>query len=248
MKSLLLTTAATFLAFQAHAADLNETRVNELIGEYLRDNPQAIIDSLQAHQMQEQEARAEKQAEAVKGAVKNFEGKNLHYGEAGNPKGDLLIVEFFDYNCPACKMMFESLDQLLVSDKKVRVVFVEMPIFGAQSDENAKVSMAVHALAPQKYYRFHEAAMRHKGKISADQLIEIASNLEIDAEALKKEAAKDKYIELIAKDREIAGEIGVTGTPALIVGDQFIGGALSAEQLKAEVKKAREKKAEDKSE
>ena len=244
MKSVLLTTAATFLAFQAHAAELNEARVNELIGEYLRENPQAIIDSLQAHQLQEEEARAQKQADAVKDVVKNFDGKDLHYGEAGNPKGDLLIVEFFDYNCPACKMMFESLDQLLVGDKKVRVVFVEMPIFGAQSNENAKVSMAVHALAPEKYYRFHEAAMRHKGKISAEELIEIASNLEIDADELKKEAAKDKYAEFIAKDRELAGEIGVTGTPALIIGDQFIGGALSIEQLKIEVKKAREKKSD----
>ncbi len=244
MKSLLLTTAATFLAFQAHAADLDEARVNELIGQYLRDNPQEIIDSLQAHQLQAESARAEKQAEAVKEIIKGFEDKDLYYGEAGNPDGDLLIVEFFDYNCPACKMMFESLDSFLVNDKKTRLVFVELPIFGAQSDENAKVSMAVHALAPSKYYRFHEAGMRHKGKISADELIEIASNLGIDADELKKEAAKEKYAEYIAKDREMASEIGVTGTPALIVGDQFIGGALSVDQLKAEVKKAREKKDE----
>lgn len=223
----------------AASAEMTDSKVNELIGQYLKDHPEAIIESLQAYQLKEEAEQAKKHAEAVKEALPQFTGKEHHYGEAGNPKGDVRIIEFYDYNCPACKMMFESIDALLLEDKNVHIIFAELPIFGETSDENAKVSMAVNALAPDKFYRFHQAAMKNKGKLGSEQLIEMAANLGIDKEALKKEAAKDLYVELIAKDRQIAGKIGVQGTPALIIGEEFVGGALGIEQLKEKVAEAR---------
>jgi protein-disulfide isomerase len=213
--------------------------VNELIGTYLKEHPEAIIDSLRAYQLKEEIAREEEKAKTLQEVLPELTGNDHHYGEAGNPKGDVTIVEFFDYNCPACKMMFESLDALLIKDKKVRLIFVELPIFGPTSDENAKISMAVNALKPEKFYLFHQAAMRHKGKISPEEMLNIAQGLGLDKDAIKKEAAKDKYTDLIAKDRKISGKLSIQGTPANIIGGKFYGGALTADQLEEAVEEAR---------
>lgn len=240
MKRAFFPLAIAAIATSAGASDLNEAKINALIGQYLKDHPEAIIESLQSYQLKEEAERAKKQTEAVKSIASAFQGDKHHYGAAGNPKGDVRIVEFFDYNCPACKMMFKSIDQLLLEDKKTHILFVELPIFGPTSDENAKVSMAVNAIAPDKFYRFHQAAMKTNGKINSEQMLAIAQGLGINKDKLKAEAAKDKYVKLIAKDREIAAKIQIAGTPALIVGEQFIGGALDLAQLKSEVKTARE--------
>ncbi len=241
MKQLISITALIAASSTAAYAELNESRVKELIGEYLKNNPAAIVGSLQAYQIKQETDRAKEQEKSITDALPHFDKKDLHYGEAGNPKGDVLIVEFFDYNCPACKMMFESIDALLLEDKNVRVVFVEYPIFGAQSDTNAKISSAVNKLAPQKYYQFHQALMRKKGKINESLALTVASNLGIDKDELKEEIKKDVYNDYLLQDRELAAKLQITGTPAAIIGSSFSGGALSAESLKERIKQERAK-------
>lgn len=243
MNHRLLTAAASLFAFAAsnvHAAELTEQRVNELIETFLRENPNVMIESLQQFQLKEEANRIKKQSEEVKKILPHFERKNLHYGEAGNPDGDVLIVEFFDYNCPACKMMFESIDALLLEDPNVRVVFVEFPIFGEVSDRNAVIALALNAIAPDKYYTFHQALMRHKGKMDESFLLETAARIGVDKEKLEKEAAKEKYAKYIEQDRAIAQKLQISGTPAIIVGEKMANGALDAQGLKNHVRWARD--------
>lgn len=246
MKHLLTTTAliASISLTQPAPAAENDAQLNKQIEQYILDHPEVIVRSLQQFQVRQEANRIKEQTRAVKEVVKDFEQDDLHYGEAGNPDGDVLIVEFFDYNCPACKMMFESIDALLAKDNQVRVVFVEYPIFGPVSDENAKISMAVAELAPDKYYRFHQALMRQKGKINADLMLSTAANLGIDKEQLKQEYQKDKYDALIEKDRELAQKLKISGTPAAIIGEKMANGALSLQQLETHVRWARDDKEE----
>lgn len=240
LKTATIAGAATLLAFSAHAAELTEERVGELVEQFLRDNPKVIIESLQSFQLQEEAERVKRQQEAVKEMKSHFERDDHHYGEAGNPDGDVLIVEFFDYNCPACKMMFESIDALLQEDTNVRVIFIEYPIFGPTSDENAKIAMAVNTLEPEKYFKFHQAIMRQKGKVDSEFLLQTAEGLGIDREELKEEAAKEKYMTYIQEDRALGRKLQVSGTPALIVGDKMANGALDLQALKNHVRWARE--------
>lgn len=222
----------------AKAGAITEERVKEIVKQYINDNPKEIIASLQNWQMREEANRVQEQQKAVEGIQDEF--KDLkHYGYGGNLKGDVTVVEFFDYNCPACKMMFESLDGLLKEDKNVRLIFVEYPIFGPQSDENAKVGMAVAKLAPEKYFDFHAGMMRHQGKVDSVYAIDVAKNLGIDAEKLKAEIAKPEYNDLIAKDRELGKKLHIQGTPAVIIGSRMIPSALSLPDLKNHVKWAR---------
>ena len=238
LRTLTLTSLMALSTQASFAADLTEARVKEIVEDYLRENPKVIIESLQNYQVQEEVRRVQEQAEALKAMGDAF-GDDKNYPVAGNPDGDVQIVEFFDYNCPACKMMFEGIDELLKQDTNVRVVFVEFPIFGPQSDTNAHYALAVHALAPEKYYDFHSAMMRHKGKADEAYVLQIAKELGIDADALKKEAAKEEYQKAIDAHAKLAADLYIQGTPALIINDQLINSALRLDALKEEVAKAR---------
>lgn len=242
LKSLATTAALIGLSAASASAEMTESRVKELIEEYLRDNPRTIIESLQTFQVKEEAARVEKQQKAIKETVGVFTAKGNHYGQAGNPDGDVVVVEFFDYNCPACKMMFESLDQLLKEDTNVRVVLVEYPIFGPQSDRIALLAHAFNELEPEKYFTFHSTLMRHKGKIDETMVLNTAAGLGVSKDKLNKEADDPKYQAMIEKDREIAAKLQIRGTPAVIVGTKMADGALPIERLREHVQWAREDK------
>jgi len=217
---------------------MTEERVRALVKTYVQENPKDIIQSLQNWQVREESTRVRKQQEAVY-EMQDYFKEDHHYGTVGPDDASVTLVEFFDYNCPACKMMFESIDSLLQEDDDLRVVFVEFPIFGPVSDKNAQIATAVAQLAPDKYYDFHAALMRQKGKLNTEQLYQIAGNLGIDVEALKAEAESPESEALVREDRELAQKLHIRGTPALLINDRIVNNALSKEDLKNQVEALR---------
>jgi len=224
------------------SAALDEKKVEEIVSKFLADNPKAIIEALQNWQITEQANRVKKQQEAVQSLSDTFK-KSTEFPIAGKADGDATVVEFYDYNCPACKAMFETLDTLVKEDKNVRVVFVEFPIFGPQSDVNAKIALAVYALAPEKFYEWHSGMMRFKGKADEAYAMNVAKNLGISPEALKKEIAKPEYEEKLKKNREYAKQLDIRGTPAVIANGIMFNGVAPYEDLKAQIAFARGGKA-----
>lgn len=225
---------------------ITEDKVKEIVGSFLAENPKAIIDALQNWQVKEQANRVKKQQDAVASLKGEFE-KNGSFPVVGNPSGDATVIEFYDYNCPACKAMYESLDALLKEDKNVRVVFAEFPIFGPQSDTNAKLALAIHKLAPEKYFDFHSAMMRFKGKADESYALTVAKTLGLNPDVVKKESGKPEYEEHLNHVRELAKKLDIRGTPAVIVNGILFNGALPFNDLKAQVGFARgEKKPTDK--
>lgn len=224
------------------SASLDEKKVEEIVSKFLADNPRTIIEALQNWQITEQANRVKKQQEAVTsldGVFKKGDGFPI----AGNKDGDVHVVEFYDYNCPACKAMFETLDVLLKEDKNVRIVFVEFPIFGPQSDTNAKIALAVYALAPEKFYEWHTGMMRFKGKADEAYAMSVAKSLGISPDALKKEIAKPEYEEMLKKNREYAKQLDIRGTPAVIANGLMFNGVAPYDDLKAQIAFARGSKA-----
>ncbi len=85
---------------------------------------------------------------------------------AGNPQGDVAVVEFFDYRCPYCKQVEPSLESMLKQDPKLRLVYKEFPILGPVSVTAARAALA--AQAQGKYDAFHAAMMEARGNITDD--------------------------------------------------------------------------------
>lgn len=139
-----------------------------------------------------------------------------------NPNGEFTVVEFFDYRCGYCKVVAPEVVKLIRENPDVRFVFKELPIFGEVSDSAARLALTPQAKA--KGLALHTAWMADRGLDEAGldrHLTEVGLN---PAEVRK--AATNPAIEAQLQDvRTLAGNLGLQGTPAFVVGDYLIPGA-----------------------
>lgn len=209
--------------------------VEKVIAKWVEANPEAIINSVVAMQQK----AAEKQQQD---AQKNISSKKSDLFKAKNdpahaPKGyNVTIVEFFDYNCGYCKKAQSTVEALIAQDKKVRVIFKELPILGQSSVELSKVALAVNMISESKYVDFHNALMKGNAR-SKEEAIAIAKGLGIDAEKLNStlESKKSEIENKIKANQDLAASIGINGTPAFVIGETLIPGAVDTATLKEKI-------------
>lgn len=212
--------------------------VEALIGDYIRQNPQVIIDAVTRHQAQLEEAERRDTEAALVLAKAELKG-DASTPVAGNPNGDVTIVEFFDYQCGYCKKVVPSIQSLLKSDGNIRYVFKEYPILGPQSVTAARAALAVWAVEPQKYFDFHAALMAARGSLTVERALDIAASVGIDRNRIRK-AMDDPAIETALQNNYALGRrLGIQGTPAFIVGGRVVPGAVDLQTLKELVADAR---------
>ncbi|MFZ4124736.1 MAG: DsbA family protein [Rickettsiales bacterium] len=209
---------------------------DETIKNYILSNPQLIMDSVQKWQEQQRQAKTAGATEALKDAeVQKSLYDNPRSPFIGPKDAKAVVVEFFDYNCPACKMAFKSIDELVTKDKNVKVIFKEFPIFGPVSDTNSKIGLAVHTLAPEKYFKFHTKMMSIEGRADEAMALKFASEVGLKQADVKAEIAKPEYQEYLDSMRALGSKLGVQGTPSFVIGEEFVPHALDYNGLEAKV-------------
>ena len=234
-------------AMEAPAAtsSVNKGEVEAIVKQFILNNPEVMIESMENYQKrmyQEEMARRAGAFDRNKEALINDPDSPM----AGNPKGDVTVVEFFDYNCGYCKSMREALEELLAEDKNVKVVFKEFPILTRKlptdfSRVAAKGSLAMYRLKPEKYFEYHTAIMNYAGRVTEEALIALAEPLGVSGDTLKAEMAKPEIEAELKQTDILASELGVSGTPALVINGEVVPGAIKIDALKAKVAAARNK-------
>ena len=153
----------------------------------------------------------------------------------GSPKPDVVMTYFYDYACGYCRKSNPDIERLLAEDKGVRVVYRELPILGPDSVAASRAALA--ASKAGRFGVFHDA-LYEAGRPSPET-IAIAGS----AAAITPEQARDPAIEAeIQKNFNLAGQLGATGTPLFVIGDQVINSAVGFDMLKAAVAAARAKR------
>lgn len=244
----LLTLAAfgLLLAMPAHAAEgdalsaAQKSEVETVIRQFLIEKePETIMKAIEVLKQRDQQQQMAVAKEAV------AKHKERIYNEPtspvlGNPKGDVTIVEFFDYACGYCKMAQPIVEELLKSDKNIRFIAKEFPILGESSVLGARAALA--SVKQKKYEQFHAALMNNRGAINDNTINDIAQRVGLDAAQLKRDMNDKAIDDIIATNRKLGNDLGVRGTPMFIIGDMVNPGAMDAEALKKAVADARAKK------
>ena len=213
--------------------------IEAIIGEYITNHPEVVVNALQAYQVRMQREQ-QQQAEA---ALQEVEDELLYDAGtpvAGNPDGDVTIVEFFDYNCGYCKQVMPSIQTLLETDNDVRYVFKEFPILGPGSVTASRAALAVWNLEPEKYLPFHVALMTNRGSIGEQQILDIGERVGIAPATLRAEMQNPEIEEKLRANVELGQRINVRGTPAVIINGEIVPGAVSLDALKERISAARE--------
>jgi protein-disulfide isomerase len=185
-----------------------------VIFDYLMENPEVIIRAVEKLQASEQIAEKERIAQAIQ------ENSELIFSSdealiAGNPNGDVTLVEFFDYHCGYCKSGLNNILLAIEEDPNLRVIFKEYPILNRQSETAARAAIA--ASEQGKYLEYHIALMQAEGLLTDDRIYGIAENVGLDV-----------------------GKLKINGTPSFVIADQVYAGMLDKDQIKSIVVAARE--------
>ena len=212
-----------------------------LFKDYIQKNPEVILESVQAYQIKEDERRQKSAQENLK-EYKEKLVNNLDLPSAGNPEGDVTVVEFFDYNCGYCKKAYEDVMKLLEEDNGVRVVFIDLPILSEESRVMAKMSMA--AQSQGKYFDAHKALMGYRGPRGEENFLKVLAEAGVDVEKMKAEMVSPDIDVALGRYAKIANDLNIRGTPGFVVGDSLMPGYVGLEGMKHAIEEARKAKAE----
>jgi len=159
---------------------------------------------------------------------------------AGNPDGDVSVVEFFDYNCPYCRRSLPAVLKLINQDGKVRLVLKELPILSDDSVAAAKLALAANKQS--KYFEMHQKLFSESGKADKDKALRIAKELGLDIDQLQKDAQDPDIKKALDESVDLARKLDLKGTPLFLIGDRVIAGAPEDlfDQLKAKVAEVRQ--------
>lgn len=255
-KSLLTVGAlAASMASSAIAADTNpatpmsdaqKKEIEKVVHDYLVANPEVLLEVSQALQQKQQQNMQQQAQSAIKDNTDQlFQGKTT---VVGNPKGNVTIVEFFDYQCIHCKKMSPVIDSLLKKDSDLRVVYKEFPIFGKSSELASRAALA--AGMQGKYQAMHNALISIDKRLNDQIVMATAKSLGLDMKKLKTDMQSKEVTAILDANRELAEKLHLMGTPAFIVAStpngqfkagsepSFIPGAASEESLQELIKKA----------
>jgi protein-disulfide isomerase len=211
--------------------------LDQAIHDYILAHPEVIAESLQKYQQQQEEAQKQAHAQAVKELKPQLMNAPAS-PVLGNPSGDVTVVEFLDYRCPYCKAMHQPMADMIAADGNVRVVIKEFPILGDDSLFAARAALA--AGKQGKYAEMHAALMTFKGKLSAQDVENAAAQLGLDVVRLKDDMAAPEVDQELQQNYNLAESLGINGTPAFVIGDTLVPGAIKLEDLKAHIAKARD--------
>lgn len=237
----LLVTTVT-LAAPDGLSPVQTKQVESLIKTYFVKHPQDLLEAFHALQSFQQ---AKEQKEATQNIVKNANAifSSPSSPVIGNPKGNVSLVEFLDYQCAHCREMLTVIQDQKASDKQLRVVIKQLPIFGGRSVYAAKAALAAYR-QPQ-FEAFHAALLTTKKPLTEKHIIQLARKAKLNIRKLKKDMKDKAIMEEIEANVKLARSIGLKGTPAIIIGKSngqfvtFIPGATSQPVLQKAIADAR---------
>lgn len=209
-------------AADAGFSEEQKTAIGDIVKDYLLKHPELLVEVQGALDAKLEKEQAEK--------LKSFMSQNAKEiyrspgaSTAGAADGDITVVEFFDYNCGYCKRGMPEVQKLIQNDKKVRVVFKELPILSKGSEEAARVALA--AKRQGKYWEFHQAMLSNKGQANEASSLKVAEGLGLNAEKLKSDMNSAEVTDELERMKALAKKMGINGTPHFLVGDKSIPGA-----------------------
>ena len=232
---ILLAASVSAHAEQPKAAELPVEQIENIVREYLLREPEVVYQALEELQRRQAEATAARQ----RAAIAANQGKLMDDPASpvgGNPDGDVTLVEFFDYRCAYCRRVVSSVRALLSEDRALRVVFKELPVLGPDSVRAARAALA--SRRQDGYVPFHFALMA-ADDLSLEGIRAIAERVGLDPDQLESDMAAPEVLAAIEANYALANALGIEGTPAFVIGDQMIPGAVDKARLEQLIGQAR---------
>jgi protein-disulfide isomerase len=237
------TTVAVALGGSAMAQSFTPQQrsdIEKIVKEYLLAHPEILQEVAGELEKRQVEAQSVKQKTAIEQHAATIFNSPRQV-VLGNPRGDVTLVEFFDYNCGYCKKALVDMLELLKADKNLKVVLKEFPVLGEASVEAAQVAVAVRMqdASGTKYLDFHRKLLESRGRADAVKAKAAAKGAGLDMARIERDMQSPEIRASLEEVFKLAQELGLNGTPSYVVGSDVVIGAVGLAALKERVSNAR---------
>ena len=205
--------------------------MQQVIKDYIMNNPEVIMQSLEG-------LHNKKLAESTQKTSDYLQENKAEIEEAesppvlGNPKGDIVIVAFYDYNCSFCKKANEYENEIISLDQGVKIILRPIPILGGTSGYAAKIALAVQKVSGNNFLKVHNELMQMK-EISEENVKAMLAKYSIDYTLVENEVNSYSVKQILAKNFDLAKELGIKGTPSYIINGNFAPGLIPTDKFKS---------------
>jgi len=206
---------------------LNREEIEEIIHEYIMQNPELILKSVEKLRQTVEKNEEDKKNYIINNfkTIANEEGIPWQ----GSADAQVILVEFFDYNCGYCKQSMDAITRIINENKNVKISFRDYPILSPISRIAAQAALA--AQKQGKYFVFHRNLMNYESNLSEKIIFKIAEDSGLDIEELKKQINNPEITATIQSTESVAKNIGIRGTPTFIINGKLHAGALDYNRL-----------------
>lgn len=207
---------------------LTTEELNEKLEDFITSNPQFIIDVLRNYQItQNQKEQEKKNTQSLeKISLLNSQEHSLTYGNLSSKRS---IYQFIDYNCGYCLKFHQELNNVLNKDNDIKVIVIQMPILGSQSNQFSK--MAIAANLQNKFKIVHDYLYSQQRKSNMEDILADLFLLKVDIIKLQEDTASEAVLNLLNKHDQLVKDFQFTGTPAIIIGNTIIPGFIEEEKI-----------------
>lgn len=187
--------------------------IENVVHDYLLNNPEILVEVSQVLQKKQQQEMQQQAKSAINENAKLLLEGNI--AVAGNPKGNVTLIEFFDYQCIHCKKMKPVITSLIDKHDNLRVVYKEFPIFGAGSEVASRVALA--AGMQGKYTQMQDALIKVDKRLDKETVMNTAKSIGLNMEKLTKDMNSPEVTKELTTNRQLAEKIHLMGTPAVVI-------------------------------
>lgn len=207
---------------------LTTEELNEKLEDFITSNPQFIIDVLRNYQITQNQKEQEKinTQSLEKISLLNSQEHPLTYGNLSSKRS---IYQFIDYNCGYCLKFHQELNNVLNKDNDIKVIVIQMPILGSQSNQFSK--MAIAANLQNKFKLVHDYLYSQQRKSNMEDILADLFLLKVDIIKLQEDTASETVLNLLNKHDQLVKDFQFTGTPAIIIGNTIIPGFIEEEKI-----------------
>lgn len=222
------------------AATPSPAAIEKIVRDYLKKNPEIVVEAIEAYRKKrrQQEEATVRNTLSARSAELNHDP---HSAVGGNPKGDVTVVEFFDYRCGVCKRAHVVVAKMMERDTNIRRVYKEWPILGADSLFASRAAIASRKQGDKKYLAFHDAMMESRKPLTNKTVIDIAGRIGLDQDKLKIDMRSSDVEQTIQRNYALASALKLNGTPSFVIGGQLLRGARDLDTMLQMVRDARKK-------
>jgi len=209
----------------------DKAAMEKAVKEAILANPEIIPEAINRLQEREVEKLLASNREAIETP---FAGAWM-----GAEDGDVVLVEFFDFNCPFCRQSSGDVERLMAEDPKLKLVFRDMPVLGPDSERFARASLS--AAEQGRYINFYRSVFAGQGELSQERLIRSVRQAGLNEGKVAASLSSKSLADELERNLSLGRALGLTGTPSYVIGNRILSGAVGYDALKEAVAAARAK-------